>query len=228
MNDALQKELLSSGADVVGFAELKGFLDADIAHLYRAVSIGICKNLNEKTVQLLNVLQKKTVEILKREGFRYFCIPPDSDRIKSTYKSKLYPLFTHKIAATSAGIGWIGRNGLLISPEHGPRLSLATVLTDAPLKAGIPVEACLCGDCRMCIDHCPSGAITGKDWSRERPFVEFVRLDNCRSHKKNSKAVDGKPNCGLCINICPYGRKNKKKNSISSTMCSHPYCSWRK
>jgi epoxyqueuosine reductase QueG len=213
MNDMLQKELLSSGADVVGFADLKGFLDADISHLHMAVSIGVCKNLNEKTVQLLYTLQEKAARILKKEGCRYFCIPPDSDRIKSTFKSKLYPLFTHKIAATSAGMGWIGRNGLLISPEHGPRLSLATVLTDAPLKAGTPIEFCLCGDCRMCIDYCPSGAITGKDWSRERPFVEFVRSDDCRSHKKNTKTVRGKPNCGLCINICPYGRKNKNQSA---------------
>ena len=210
MNDILQKELLGSGADIVGFADLKGFLDADIAHLHRAVSIGVCKNLNEKTVQLLTSLQKKAVKILKKEGSKYLCIPPDSDRIINTFVSKLYPLFTHKIAATSAGIGWIGRNGLLINPTYGPRLSLATVLTDAPLKNGTPIQTCLCGDCRMCIDHCPSGAITGNDWSRKRPFVELVRLNNCSTHKKKSKAVNGKPNCGLCITICPYGRKRYK------------------
>src|SRR4030067_2533587 len=119
MNDILQKELLGSGADIVGFADLKGFLDADIAHLHRSVSIGVCKNLNEKTVQLLNALQKKAVKILKKEGSKYLCIPPDSDRIINTFVSKLYPLFTHKIAATSAGIGWIGRKGLLINSTHG-------------------------------------------------------------------------------------------------------------
>jgi epoxyqueuosine reductase QueG len=148
---------------------IKGFLDADIAHLHRSISIGVCKNLNEKTVQLLTALQKKAVKILKTEGCKYLCIPPDSDRTINTFVSKLYPLFTHKSAATSAGIGWIGRNGLLINPIHGPRLSLATVLTDAPLKNGTPIEACLCGDCRMCIDHCPSGAITGNNWSRKKP-----------------------------------------------------------
>ncbi len=221
MNDALQKELLASGADVVGFADLEGHLGADIAYLHRAVSIGVCKNLNEKTIQLLNTLQKKTVRFLKKAGFRYFCIPPDSDRIKGTFKSKLYPLFTHKLAATSAGIGWIGRNGLLISPEHGPRLSFATVLTDAPLDAGVPIESCLCGDCRMCVDYCPSGAITGKKWSRERPFIEFVRLHDCRSHKRTTRAVSGKPNCGLCINICPYGRKDQKKDSSSGSSRSN-------
>jgi epoxyqueuosine reductase len=213
MNDILEYELLHAGADIVGFADLEGFLDPDIAHLRKAVSIGVCKNLNEKTVALLSALQKKAAAILKKRGFRYLCIPPDSDRIKGTFISKLYPLLTHKVAATSAGIGWIGRNGLLITPEYGPRLSLATVLTEAPIKAGDPVEECLCGDCRLCIEHCPSGAITGKDWSRTKPFVEFVRSGDCRNHKKKSRAVEGKPNCGLCINICPYGRKvNKRLN----------------
>jgi hypothetical protein len=39
--------------------------------------------------------------------------------------------------------------------------------------------------------------------------VELVRLDACRSHKETKRATGGKPNCGLCINICPYGRKEK-------------------
>lgn len=212
MNDALEKELLGAGADIIGFADLKGYLDPDIAHLDRAVSIGICRNLNERTVHLLAALQKRAAKMLRKKGFRFLCIPPDSDRARGTFISKLYPLLTHKIAATSAGIGWIGRNGLLISPEYGPRLSLATVLTDAPLNTGSPIEESLCGDCRMCIEHCPSEAITGKDWSRKDPFVELIRLDDCRSHKKNSRAVQGKPNCGLCITICPYGRKRYRKS----------------
>ena len=103
-------------------------------------------------------------------------MPPDSDRRKDTFISKLYALFNHKMAATSAGIGWVGKNGLLISPEHGPRLSLATVLTDAPLAPDAPVEAGRCGECTLCRDHCPSGAITGAEWSRRDPFVELVRL----------------------------------------------------
>jgi len=207
MTGALEKELLASGATVVGFAIVKPALSDEIAHLEKAVSIGVDRNLNEDTVRSLVSLQKKAAGFLKRKGYKYLCIPPDSDRIKSTFVSKLYHLFTHKIAATSAGIGWIGRNGLLISPVYGPRLSLATVLTDAPLKTGEPIEFSLCGDCRMCVDFCPSKAITGKDWSRFDPFIELVRSVDCSSHKRKSKSMNGKPNCGLCINICPYGRK---------------------
>lgn len=208
MNDLLEKILLESGADIIGFADIEDILEPEIAHLNRAISIGVSKNLNESTVRLLNRLKKKIVLILKKEGYKYLSIPADSDRIKNAFIAKLYPLFPHKIAATSAGIGWIGRNGLLINPEHGPRLSLATVLTDAPLKTGGPIEKSQCGKCRLCIDHCPSQAITGKEWSRKKPYIELVKFQNCKSHKKESKELDGKPNCGLCINICPYGRKD--------------------
>ncbi len=69
-----------------------------------------------------------------------------------------------------------------------------------------PFESSRCGVCTLCRDHCPSGAITGAEWSRSNPFVELVRLGECRGHKAAERQVAGKPNCGLCITVCPYGR----------------------
>jgi len=207
MTEDLRKELLSHGAAVVGVAGLRGYLNGEIAHLVNAVSIGVDRKLNEDTLGILTRLQKRAVRFLKSRGHRTLAIPPDSDRKKGTFISTLYSLFNHKMAATSAGLGWIGKNGLLISVDHGPRLSLATVLTDAPLAPDAPMEYSLCGSCTLCIDHCPSGAITGREWSRSDPFVELVRLEVCRGHKTGKRGTTGKPNCGLCINICPYGRK---------------------
>jgi epoxyqueuosine reductase len=207
MKRELRNELLSHGATVVGVAGLRGYLSGEIAHLERAVSIGLDRRLNEDTLSLLMKLQKRTVRYLKSRGYRTLAIPPDSDRKKGTFISKLYSLFNHKMAATSAGLGWIGKNGLLISPDYGPRLSLATVLTDAPLVPDEPMEHSLCGACVLCKTYCPSHAITGLEWSRSAPFIELVKLGLCRSHKETKRKTDGKPNCGLCINICPYGRK---------------------
>lgn len=211
MKTSLRRELLDHGATVVGVADLQGFLSGEIAHLDRAVSIGVDRRLNDDTLSLLMKLEKRAVRFLKARGHRTLAIPPDSDRKKGTFISKLYSLFNHKMAATSAGLGWIGKNGLLISPAYGPRLSLATVLTDAQLRPDIPIERCLCGECVLCIEHCPSKAITGAEWSRSTPFVEMVTLNACRSHKAAKRAMDNKPNCGLCINICPYGRLKQVK-----------------
>ncbi len=225
MNRLIRKDLLDHGAAVVGFAGLRGFLSGEIAHLATAVSIGVDRKLNEDTLSLLMKLQKRAVRFLKSRGYRTLAIPPDSDRGKGTFISKLYSLFNHKMAATSAGLGWIGKNGLLISTEYGPRLSLVTVLTDASLDPDVPMEYSLCGDCTLCMQYCPSQAITGLEWSRSSPFAELVKTGACRSHKAAKRATDGKPNCGLCINICPYGRpveteqgvKLKKKQASDKT-----------
>jgi epoxyqueuosine reductase QueG len=211
MNDIIQKALLKSGADIVGFADVKNILKPEIEHLERAISIGVCKNLNENTVRLLDCLKKKAVQILKKEGYKYLSIPADSDRVKDSFIAKLYPLFPHKIAATSAGLGWIGKNGLLINKEFGPRLSLATVLTDAPLETSQPYKKSMCGECSLCVEYCPSEAVTGKEWSREKPYVELIRLQNCKDHKEGSRNFNGKPNCGFCITICPHGRKKYRR-----------------
>ena len=214
INSVIERELMLSGAVTVGFADVKCVLKPEIAYLEKAISIGVDRNLNEDSVRLLISLEKRAVSILKSAGHRYLCIPPDSDRINNTFVSKLYPLISHKAAATSAGLGWVGKNGLLISPEYGPRLSLATVLTDAPFATGIPVEFSMCGDCNLCKEFCPSGAITGWEWSRLDPYVKLISADRCGPHKKKSRALNGKPNCGLCVNICPYGRKDYK-NSVA-------------
>ena len=203
-----------TGAAVVGFADLKCSLTPEIAHLEMAISVGVDKNLNQDTVSMLVSLERRAASILKRTGYRYLCIPPDSDRINHTFVSKLYPLISHKMAATSAGIGWIGKNGLLINPEYGPRLSLATVLTDAPLQVNRPIKYSMCGDCNLCVKFCPSNAITGNEWSRFNPFVEMIKVDRCVPYKKSSRTLNGKPNCGLCVNICPYGRKDYKNRVV--------------
>jgi len=218
MNEVIRSALLEAGADIVGFADVKGILKPEIAHLTKAISIGVSRNLNENTVSLLAVLKRKAVGLLKTRGYKYLSIPADSDRIKNSFIAKLYPLFPHKMAATCAGLGWIGKNGLLISPEYGPRLSLATVLTDAPLKPGKPYTKSLCRSCSLCVEYCPSGAITGSTWSTNEPYIELVKLQNCKDHKQGSRAVNGKPNCGLCINICPYGRKHIIKKSSRGRM----------
>jgi len=205
--EGLKSLLSSAGAGVVGFGDISAVVSDEISHLDRAVCIGLDRNLNRNTIDVLGSLQKKAAAWLKEKGYRYLCIPPDSDRVKGKFVSNLYPLLCHKTAATCSGLGWIGKNGLVINPVFGPRISWATVLTDAPLPPDEPIESEQCGLCSLCVSHCPSGALTGNSWSVKTPFVELIDLEKCRSHKKASRTVEGKPNCGLCINICPYGRK---------------------
>lgn len=198
--------LLSRGATLVGIGDVTRALATEIMHLNRGIAIAVNRSLNRETVLQLAALQQRAAEWLKDRGFRAFPIPPDSDRIHDKFIARLYRLFCHKTAATCAGLGWVGKNGLIINRQYGSKLSWATVLTNAPLDADEPVTASECGDCDLCVRHCPSGAISGCQWTIQEPLREMVRYEQCRSLKKDRIGFDEKPNCGFCITVCPYSR----------------------
>lgn len=102
---------------------------------------------------------------------------------------------SHKEVARRAGLGWIGRNNLLVTPRRGARVRLVTVLTDIPLSTGGPLERD-CGDCRDCLGVCPAGAIG------ERP-ADFDHLRCYEQLKtfKNSLNL-GHHICGVCVKAC--------------------------
>jgi epoxyqueuosine reductase len=213
-----KRHLKRAGATLVGVGDVTDALPPDIGYLRRAVSIAVNKGLNADTVSVLIGLQKEAEKWLKGRGYRFLCIPPDSDRRKGKFVSRLYELFSHKTAATCSGLGWVGKSGLIINKDYGPRLSWATVLTDAPFEPDRPVQGSRCGDCDYCVRHCPSGAISGRLWSVEEPFRELVRYEQCRSLKTARQGFEGKPNCGLCITICPYARQDRGKNTGKEDM----------
>jgi epoxyqueuosine reductase QueG len=64
--------------------------------------------------------------------------------------------------AARSGLGWIGKNGLLISPKYGPRLGLGTVMTDAVLEEDQWKDPGKCPDgCSICVEQCPAQALDG-------------------------------------------------------------------
>ena len=195
----------------MGVGDITEALSRDIAHLNRGIAIAVNRGLNRDSVSLLLRLQRSTEKWLREQGFKSLSIPPDSDRINGKYIAKLYHLLSHKTAATCSGLGWIGKNGLIINKRYGSKLSWATVLTNAPLEPDCPVDESQCGDCDLCVRHCPSGAIAGKMWSRREPMEKLVNYEKCRSLKKERRLFEEKPNCGLCVAICPYSRNGHKR-----------------
>jgi len=203
---ALKEYLKNEGATLIGVGDVTRALTGEIVHLNRGISIAVNKNLNTDTIGLLLKLQQLAVTWLRKKGFKALLIPPDSDRKVDKFISKLYRLVSHKAAATCSGLGWIGKNGLLINREYGSKLTWGTVLTDAPLETDRPVSESECGDCELCVKHCPSGALKGYLWSMGDPLKELVTYEKCRSLKEERTVLSGKPNCGLCSMICPYSR----------------------
>ena len=118
--------------------------------------------------------------------------------------------------AIKAGLGEYGRNGLLITPEYGPRVRLGKVFTNMPLAHDRPIQfgvKAFCERCRKCSNSCPVSAI-----AKAAPSSEPLNESNIRGVKKWT--VDGEKcfsywaaqnsDCSICIRVCPYNKDYRK------------------
>lgn len=120
----------------------------------------------------------------------------------------------YRTIAIHAGLGWVGKNGLVITKHYGPAVQLATILTDAPLDCSTEVFLSRCGRCMECIAACPVKAIRNIDRASVEDFSSMVDLDACREecHRK-SLANDVEVSiCGCCTISCPYTRSYLRRN----------------
>ena len=108
---------------------------------------------------------------------------------------------SHKHVGRAAGLGWFGRNNLLVSPELGSRLRLVTVLTNAPLEPDKPLDDG-CMTCRACIATCPAGAIK----ERRDDFDHKGCFEKLRAFQK--LRLVSQFICGVCVKACK-GPKGK-------------------
>ena len=101
----------------------------------------------------------------------------------------------HKTVALRAGLGFIGKNNLLVTPEYGCALMLGKVLTTAPFvtTSEMPKQP-QCGDCNICVNVCPSEALLGKTWSLNTTRDEIMVRKLCTL-------------CLKCMVFCPYTAK---------------------
>ena len=113
--------------------------------------------------------------------------------------------FPHKTAAASAGLGWIGKTALFVSPQFGPAVRLATVFTDLDLPVGDAIAEGRCGDCRACVDACPAGCGRDVQWRAGMARDELFDAAACRRQMALFDNVDAQI-CGICIAACPYTR----------------------
>lgn len=225
LNSQIESLLIEAGASLVGFADVSGLSAAATGEMESAISIAVAldvsiiNKISEGPTQryyqeytrvndFLARLCASVVDDLKLRGYEARAITP-TIRIKgSAWKALATPL-PHKTVATRAGLGWIGKSALLITRKYGPAVRLATVLTDAPLEAGTPVDDSQCGDCTKCIDRCPANAIAGENWAKgvEREFIYDAHA--CRAEATIASGSIGVPVtiCGICINACPWTQK---------------------
>ncbi|MCK4910702.1 MAG: epoxyqueuosine reductase [Thermodesulfovibrionales bacterium] len=172
----------------------------DYAHLYWKVN------------DLLNRAAFAASMWIEKQGYKAKAMPASY----FAHEPSLMGNISHKAIARMAGIGWQGKSLLLITPEHGPRVRLVSVLTDMPLAPDAPIENS-CGECMECTEACPVGAIRGVSsdptTNRYENREQALDLQACFERTKENKAVPeyGALVCGVCIKVCPWGQKRKKK-----------------
>ena len=144
--------------------------------------------------------------LLRAHGTAYF-VPP----VAQENETELRAPFSFKYAATRAGIGWIGKNDVVITERYGPRVRLAAVLIDAPAAWGRPIDAGRCpDDCIRCVEACPCKALRGVQWDAARQRAELIDYHRCnRMRSAFIPRLGRKSACGLCMAACPFGVGNQ-------------------
>jgi epoxyqueuosine reductase QueG len=129
----------------------------------------------------LQLMGYRIAKHLRQQGWTALHLPPS----KQNARFRTAP-FYHMPAMYLAGLGTLGLNCSILTPQFGPRVFVTSIITDCPLTAGEPLGEDLCTRCGLCVDNCPIGAIDGKGW-------------------KNPYACASYGCCSTCIAICPAG-----------------------
>jgi len=189
----------------IGIRLLDGIVDELHRHEDRAVIFTYRSHYNIVNAQLDQAALSLSKRI-QREGYKALQIPASQQIIPE----KLLGAISHKLVAHLAGLGWIGKSCLIITPEYGPRVRYATVMTDAPLETGSPIPN-RCGECRRCVDVCPVKAFTGVAFDPSEPRENRFKAVLCKEYTDKRREKLGEGLCGLCVYIGPYGAQKKKR-----------------
>lgn len=215
--EQLKKVCIDWGADLFGVADIskekKNFnLPAKLTKkLNQAISLGagishaVLSDIKNAPTKLYFHHYRTANMFLDQLAFRicnwlqargYKAIPIPASQILDWQAQNAH--LSHKRIGYLAGLGWIGRNNLLINEKLGSSFRLVTVLTDLKLPTG-KLQEFSCCSCKSCIKACPVGAV------KQDP----EKFDHARCFEKlkefQKKGIVGQYICGICIRACPVG-----------------------
>ena len=215
----IKEFLLEYGAGQVGFCKLKEENDFQLPYAISytvPLSNAIVDQIGDapthtyfhhyRTVNtLIDQLSLQVGRMLDRAGYRYVPVPA------SQSVNGLQGIFSHKYAASLAGLGAMGKSGLFLSTEHGPRIRLGTILTDCPFPDTPEPLSSPCGECRLCAKACPAMAITGNNFNPKISRDGILDAKACSDYMKKAYQHIGRGVvCGICVQVCPMGKKEKE------------------
>lgn len=221
LTDQLYKYLRDLGAKLVGFADMSEDGNMDYP---RAVSVAIpvpvdivkiLKTAPNKAYydtyhemnNRLNRIVTDGAKYLTDRGYNAVAMTTKIVQIDQDKRSSDFP---HKTAATRAGLGWIGKSCLLVTPQFGSALRLSTILTNAPLKTANPIVESRCHGCDLCVTNCPAKALTGALWKAGMERNGLFDAQKCYQKQvqimMEQTGIDADL-CGKCFAVCPFTQK---------------------
>ena len=212
-SDELRSKILDFGASDVGFFQCDdGPLEYGITVVIRLSEAIIAEIENAPTMTYFNHYRQvnalidrillETGLFLQKNGFKYYTVAASQSMNGDgwNYKGR----YSHKKGACLSGLGSMGKNSLFIHNEFGSLVRLGTIFTDCPLETGTPITQCLCGDCEICKNACPAGAITGKNYVCGIEREEILSPEKCSEYMKKEFQKIGRGSvCGICMKVCP-------------------------
>jgi epoxyqueuosine reductase len=211
---SLKRFCLEQGADLFGIADISGikrdFMLSQnlLERLDRAICLGI--RLSEGILEeianaptrlyfhhyrtanaLLDQLGLRVCNYVQKKSYSALPIPASQILDWSSQKGHL----SHKKLGVLAGLGWIGRNNLLVNKHLGSQFRLVSILTNMPLKIDRP-DRYGCKECRLCIEACPCAAI--KESPADFDYLRcFAKLKEFQKQRLVDQFI-----CGVCVNAC--------------------------
>lgn len=221
LGNQLRQILKDAGASLIGYADMRplsspfGFPTgiAVAVPVPREIVLGIEDGPTLEYNEMYKILNNKLDEIitaganfLEHKGYRAYAQTTDVVSVNANQESPL----PHKTVATMAGLGWIGKSCILVTPEYGSAVRISSFLTDAPLPYNTPITKSNCGSCSKCVSACPAHALTGTLWEAGMPREEFLSQEICYQTQKKLMLARTELNtdlCGKCFVVCPYTRR---------------------